>query len=74
MHMDAQTAPKYPSQDGGFLYVGIPNETQRTVYYARHFHTIAVSEDKGKGEGPMKFLWKCGSLYSLVGDRHCGAR
>jgi len=40
----------------------------------RHFHTIAVSEDKGKGEGPMKFLWKCGSIYSLVGDRHCGAR
>ena len=51
--MHAQTAPKCPSQDGGFLYVFLPNERQRTVYYARHFHTIAVSEDKGKGEGPM---------------------
>jgi len=28
MHMDAQTAPKYPSQDGRFLYVGLPIETQ----------------------------------------------
>jgi hypothetical protein len=48
MHTDAQTAPKYLNHDGGFSYVGLLNERQRNAYYARHFHTIAVSEDKGK--------------------------